>query len=104
MLLQEVIAVESDAAKLSAGHSSAKIGNHRILYRSITQIPPVVGGHQSDAGASRQHLLLNLIWNLCDLLALHESLACANHERSPADNHRFSSLSDQTSIIGLAGS
>jgi hypothetical protein len=51
MLLHEVIAIESDAEKLSAGHPQAKIGNHRILNGGVTQIPSGVGGHKSDSGA-----------------------------------------------------
>jgi hypothetical protein len=51
MLLQEVIAIESDAQEFSAGHPQAKIGNHRILDGGITQIPPGVGGQKSDSRA-----------------------------------------------------
>ena len=51
MLLQEVVAAQSDAEKLSAGHPLAKIGNHRILNGGVTQIPASVGGHKGDSGA-----------------------------------------------------
>ena len=49
MLFQEVIVIESDAQELGAGHPLAKIGNHRILNGSITQIPSRIGRYQCDS-------------------------------------------------------
>jgi hypothetical protein len=51
MLPQEVITVESDAKKLSAGHPAAKIKNHRILNGGVTQIPSGIRSQQSNPGA-----------------------------------------------------
>ena len=49
MFLYEVITIEGDAEKLSAGNPQAKIGNHRILNGGVTQIPSCVGRQKGDA-------------------------------------------------------
>lgn len=100
MLLQEVIVIECDAEKLSAGHPQAKIGDHCILNGGVAQIPAVVGGYQSDAGAWLQHFAFSSTGNLCDLHALDESLTCANHERSRVTTHLCASPPNQASNAG----
>jgi hypothetical protein len=78
MLLQEVIAIESDAQELSAWYPLAKIGNHRILNGSVSQIPSGIGGQKSDSRAGLHPFLARLPCDLCVLRDLHHELStCA---------------------------